>query len=330
MPMDYGHAETDRQLKSLEKKLKKMYRQAARNAEQKFTQYMDDFYRKDTANKAKVKAGTWSKEEYENWRANQLAYSKHLEEIKDIIAKDLHNVNKIAMKMARNGQLDVYALNYNFGTYEIEHGLGIDTSFDLYDRDTVERLMEENPDLLPPPSKKRQEEIDKSDVKWNKDKLTSTFTSSIVSGDDIPTMARRIAVVAQMDRNAAIRNARTMYTGAENGGRVASYKRAEVMGIDLKEQWVATLDDRTRHSHRQLDGELVKVGETFSNGCKFPGDPNGPPWEVWNCRCTLVTIVNGIDPMAFDKTDTLRRKLQNEQITYEQWKADKPKRKKKG
>lgn len=325
---DEGHKITDKEIIKLEKKLKRMYRQAARNAEQKFTQYMDDFYRKDTANRAKVKAGTWTKEEYENWRKNQLAYSKHLEEIKDVIAKDLHNVNKIAMKMARDGQIDVYALNYNFGTYEVEHGLGIDTSFDLYDHDTVERLMQEDPELLPPPSKKRQKEIDASDVKWNKQKLTSAFTASIVSGDDIPTMAKRISSVAQMDRNAAIRNARTMCTGAENGGRVASYKRAEKMGIDLKQQWVATLDGRTRHSHRQLDGEIIKVGEKFSNRCRFPGDPEGPPWEVYNCRCTTVAVVNGIDPMAFDKTDTLRRKLDNKSLTYEQWKAEKPKRKK--
>lgn len=27
-----------------------------------------------------------------------------------------------------------------------------------------------------------------------------------------------------------------------------------------------------------------------------PGGPNGRPEEVWNCRCTLVAVVAGIDP----------------------------------
>ena len=27
----------------------------------------------------------------------------------------------------------------------------------------------------------------------------------------------------------------------------------------------------------------------------FPGDPNGPPWETYNCRCTLIASVDGVD-----------------------------------
>lgn len=67
------------------------------------------------------------------------------------------------------------------------------------------------------------------------------------------------------------------------------------MGISLKQEWVATLDNRTRHSHRQLDGEKVDVGAKFSNGCRFPGDSDAPYAETMNCRCTLVAVIDGID-----------------------------------
>lgn len=317
---DPAHKETDRIIAGLEKKLKTAYSKAYGDAAEKFMQYMAAFDRKDAAHRADVAAGRWTEQEYTDWRRNQLLYADTLAGIRDTIAKDLHNTDKIAMQMVRDQQVDVYALNHNYATYEVEHGLGIDTSYTLYDHDTVERLMKDDPQLLPKPSARRQREIDAKDIAWNQQKLTSAFTASILSGDSIPKMAQKISEVAEMDRHAAVRNARTMCTGAENAGRSNGYKRAEAMGIDLKQQWVATLDGRTRDSHRELDGEIIKVGEKFSNGCRFPGDPEGAARETYNCRCALVAVVNGIDPMAFDKTDTLRRKLENSEITYEEWK----------
>ena len=317
---DPAHQETDKEIAGLEKKIKSVYRQAEKNATEKFNTYMAKFKVKDEAHKSDVASGKWTQEQYDNWRRNQLLYADNLSTIRDTIAKDLHNADKIATQMVRDKQVDVYALNHNYGTYEIEHGLGIDTSYSLYDHDTVERLIKDNPQLLPKPSAKKQREIDAKDIAWNKEKLSSAFTASILSGDSIPKMAQKISEVAEMDHHAAIRNARTMCTGAENAGRINSYERAKGMGIKMKQEWMATLDSRTRDSHRMVDGEIIEVGKKFSNGCRFPGDPEAPAREVYNCRCTLIAVVNGIDAGAFDKTDTLRRKLENATITYEEWK----------
>ena len=73
---------------------------------------------------------------------------------------------------------------------------------------------------------------------------------------------------------------------------------------------------RTRHSHRRLDGEKVEVGKKFSNGLRYPADPNGSYAEIMNCRCTLIAALDGID-------DTGKRwsKLP-EGMTYEQWKGE--------
>lgn len=317
---DPAHKETDRIIAGLEKKLKSVYREAEKNATEKFSVYMAKFKIKDEAHIADVASGKWTQKQYEDWRKNQLLYANTLSEIRDTIAQDLHNADKIAIQMVRDKQPDVYALNHNYGTYEVEHGLGVDTTYTLYDHDTVERLIKDDPQLLPKPSQRKQKEIDAKDIAWNKQKLTSAFTASILSGDSIPKMAQKISEVAEMDNHAAIRNARTMCTGAENAGRINSYKRAQGMGIKMKQEWMATLDSRTRDSHRMVDGEIVEVGKKFSNGCRFPGDPEAPAREVYNCRCTMVAVVNGINPGAFDKTDTLRRKLENATITYDEWK----------
>lgn len=121
-----------------------------------------------------------------------------------------------------------------------------------------------------------------------------------------------------MDERAATRAARTALTGAECAGRMGAYRRALALGVGVRKRWLATLDGRTRDSHRLLDGESVGVEERFSNGLLYPGDPTGPASEVWNCRCTLVADVAGVDAdgqprpsRAVDETDPK---------AYEAWK----------
>ena len=217
----------------------------------------------------------------------------------------------------------MYALNHNYGTFEIEQKAMIDTSYVLYDRQTVERLIREHPDLLPPPepnSKVARAIAAGKDIAWNKKKVQSELLQGILQGEAITKLAQRMQNVTNGNYSNSVRYARTMYTGAENAGRVDAYKRAEKMGIEGEMQWVATLDGRTRHSHRQLDGERIKIGGKFSNGCRYPGDPQGKPSEVYNCRCTLIEQMVGLE---HDLSGRSLAKLDGK--TYEEWKASKPK-----
>ena len=77
------------------------------------------------------------------------------------------------------------------------------------------------------------------------------------------------------------------------------------MGIKVKKEWMSTHDLRTRLSHRKIDGERVDPSEKFSNGLLHPGDPNGEACEVWNCRCTMVSYLDGTGGQ--------------ERETYEEW-----------
>lgn len=125
------------------------------------------------------------------------------------------------------------------------------------------------------------------DLKWNAKKVNAELLQSIQKGESIPKLAKRLQTVTDMNKNAAIRNARTMVTSAENVGRVNSMKDLENQGIGMRKRWIATLDTRTRDTHNELNGEAIPVNETFWNGLKYPGDYNGSPGEVYNCRCTL-------------------------------------------
>ena len=216
----------------------------------------------------------------------------------------------------------IYSLNRNFAAYDIEQKCGRDIGFDLLDEQTVRRLIEEQPDLMPyySPIRARQRGFD---LAFGKRQITKQLTTGILMGESIPKLADRLQTnIPTMMRNSAIRAARTAVTGAQNAGRIESYIEAEEMGIKLQKCWLATLDDRTRHSHAAIDGEAVGTKEYFSNGCMYPGDPQGEPSEVYNCRCTMITEIEGIDtsraPRRARDPET-GRNIIVEGMTYSEW-----------
>ena len=178
----------------------------------------------------------------------------------------------------------------------------------------------EQPELMPnyPLARALRRGID---LAYGRRQITASVTSSILQGRSLRGIADDLQQrITTMDRTSAIRTARTAFTGAQNAGRMDSYAAAEKMGIKLKKEWLATLDGRTRHSHAALDGEKVGTDEKFSNGCRFPGDPQGRPGEVYNCRCTMVAALDDVD------TAGAKRRTQDGLIpdmTYAQWEASK-------
>jgi HK97 family phage portal protein len=104
-------------------------------------------------------------------------------------------------------------------------------------------------------------------------------------------MAKQIqSMYSDFSRGRANTIARTEMAGAVNSGALEGYKQA---GIEKKE-WLATMDGSTRDSHAQLDGEVVNVTESFTQGnfpMNHPGDPSAPPEETINCRCALLPIL---------------------------------------
>ncbi len=131
-----------------------------------------------------------------------------------------------------------------------------------------------------------------------------------------------------MNFKSAVRAARTATTAAQNAGRIDGYIAAENMGIKLKKQWLSTLDSRTRHSHAMLDGETIGTNETFSNGCKYPGDPNGTAEEIYNCRCTLVSVIEDAPAQNAQRRARSTATGKNyiiEDMTYTEWESGKKK-----
>lgn len=309
--MDIGHQETEQVLRRTERELKRIYLQAQTEAQQKLEDHFRKYEIKDRIKREALRKGEITEAEYAYWRKGQICIGQRWHDMVDTLTQDYVNADKIAMSTIYGHMPEAYAINHNYATFQVEQGSHIDTSYTLYDRSTVERLVRDNPELLPKP----RVDIPK-DKRWNRAHIRDAITQGIVQGEDLRKVAHRLQKVTDMDYRAALRNARTSVTGAQNAGRVEAYHRAEKMGIELEQEWLATLDGRTRHSHRQMDGKRVKIGEKFDNGCMYPGDPSGPPEEVYNCRCTLVPVVKGIDQSDAPRNDKLGG------MSYEEWKNE--------
>ena len=323
--MDYAHRQTEKLIKKTEKKVREVYGKASEELKTKLDDHMKKFRKKDSEMKKMVEQGLISKEEHAKWRRNNLLAGRRWQQMQDKAASDFRNADKISRKIVNGDRADVYAMNYNWSTYRIEKGLQINTDFTLYSRESVERMLTRNPDMLPPAGKITEQAIrDMQAKRWTKRQMQSVATQAIIQGDSIPDIAKRLAnEVGEKNCNAMIRNARTMMTGAQNAGRIEAHDRAREMGIKVDDYWVSTFDERTRESHRAMNGEKRGDDGYFSNGLQFPADPSGDPAEVYNCRCTLVGQIRGFedDLQTFD--------VQNDPdvggMTYDEWLEAKPK-----
>lgn len=57
-----------------------------------------------------------------------------------------------------------------------------------------------------------------------------------------------------------------------------------------QKEWLAVLDNRTRHDHAMANGQRRPVDQPFNVGgyeMQFPLDPRGPASETVNCRCMM-------------------------------------------
>lgn len=294
---DKAHRITDKMLEQMEKRLSAIYSRASKEIQKTADEYFAKFKKQDEAKRKLLEQGKITEEEYKKWRKGKVMYGKRFTEMKEQCAKQLLNVNQTALAYV-NGKLpEVYAINYNALESAVD-GVG-GYSFTLVDADTIKNLATTDTSLLP------YKKIDPAkDIPWNMKKINAEVLQGILQGESMDKIAKRIKHVQDMNRDSAIRSARTIVTGAENKGRQDSYARAEADGIVLQKQWLATDDGRTRHWHAELDGQTVKQDGVFSNAVgliKYPGDPGAHPSNVYNCRCSMRAVVKGFKKAQVQK-----------------------------
>ncbi len=155
------------------------------------------------------------------------------------------------------------------------------------DEDKVERSLERKTEEL-----RFSERLYKNTEKL-KDNVKEEMARGFSTGSDYATIARQVSLRAGISLGRACTIART------EGHRVTEESRLDCMRESVKKgartvkQWDSTLDDVTRGTHRELDGQIREVEEPFeipSTGARamHPGG-FGIAKEDINCRCAMTT-----------------------------------------
>lgn len=126
------------------------------------------------------------------------------------------------------------------------------------------------------------------DIKDLQKKISGEISRGLATGQMFAEIARNISGYARINLNNAMRIARTEGHRIQCKASMDACNKAKSKGADVVKQWDASLDRKTRKSHRKVDGEIRELDEPFSNGLDYPGEPKGKASEVINCRCALL------------------------------------------
>lgn len=150
-------------------------------------------------------------------------------------------------------------------------------------------------------------------------RTVGSLAQSVALGEGQRKAVKRLGLVLEKDANSLATTVRTERKRVSSKAQLDSMKRAEDKGLKLKKVWVASLDGRTRGSHRKLDGQSVPIdGEFHIRGhkAKAPG-LFGVPDEDINCRCTMITTVDEVS------IEDMQRRGKGREVgkykTYEEW-----------
>lgn len=330
--MDYGAKVADKAIQSTAKQIHKIYQQAAKDLQEKLADFKKKHKAKQAEMLAKLEKGEITEAAYQSWMRGQVFIGKEWEDKIDQAIKTVEEANKQAVLLVSTNRLDVFAENYNHAAYELEKQLKGVVSFNLYNDAAVARLIKKKPKMLP-----KWKIDEKKDYKWNRQKVENAITQGIIQGESIDRITDRLVESLCTSNDSKMRTfARTSITGAQNAGRQEQMEDAEDEGIELEKRWVATLDDRTRDLHQELDGQQVPINEPFRVGgyeIDYPGDPSAEPEMVYNCRCSMIEVYKGISRKsvrrAYEDPDEggHRRSYTVQDMTYKEWKAWKEGRK---
>lgn len=129
--------------------------------------------------------------------------------------------------------------------------------------------------------------------------IQETIDEGVNEGYGTDVIARNIQKIllekgVEIAKWRAQRIARTEVVGASN---VGAMEGARSLGQPTQKVWISTRDNRTRDIHAEVDGQMVSLDDKFDVGGELldcPGDPNGSPENIINCRCAVAFRVKRI------------------------------------
>lgn len=216
----------------------------------------------------------------------------------DLILEPIHELHKLYYDNVLESKQFIYQKGYELAELEVlnkiqEHvSMKSDTS-PIFHPEDLSSLLEK--DQLFGTSKSAAAKLEKDTFNASQKTLTrvdkdinNILVDSYREGVGYKEVGRRLTKkFNQLQTFEAERIARTETHSAHELGTMQAFEDLDVEYL----QWDAHLDNRVRETHEEINGEIIPLGGTFSNGLKYPGDKNGPIKEWINCRCHGVPYI---------------------------------------
>ena len=133
--------------------------------------------------------------------------------------------------------------------------------------------------------------------------LNDQLTQGLIRGESYQNVAKRIKERMDVGATNTLRIAQTEMHRCHVEGRLAGFQQADRAGVELDYIWTATVDNRTRDMHQDMDGrkaDAVIDGRpmfALPDGLTVEGPGlTGIPEHDINCRCTVRSEITGYSP----------------------------------
>lgn len=270
MAFDKAHKETDKILKRTEKNIKYTYNAAYKEVKSDMESIMSKLNLDPTLTPQE--------------RLNLSNKYDRLNQLSKEIAEVVNNANKEAVKYINGQSVDVYKMNYE---QEADRLFG----FDKLNNTAIKQVIAGNENPFTKLAYKDLEDKVRLQALLQRD-----LTTSLLKGESIPNMAKRLKGTIERSMADSVRIARTETTRIEAAARIDVGKQGEKLGFVMMKEWVATSDDRTREEHLEANGQIVPIDEPFVVGGEdmmYPGDwsMGASASNTINCRCTVINKI---------------------------------------
>lgn len=244
--------------------------------------------------------------------------NKELIRIGEMLTEDYREV----VKTIRQTQQNAYIEKFLMSLYLYEMASQTSMQFDVPTASVINKAIEQPIEFikLVPTLQKYRDEVLK--------KIRIHITQGIMSGEGYSKIAKALRDDIGMTKAQSQRVARMEAGRAMSQAGLDSAKVAKDNGLTgMKKRWLATKDNRTRDTHRHLDGKAIDIDDNFhSSGCigqapkLFVGVASAK--ENIGCRCKLLYYFDE------DELPTVMRTKDDGVIpfvTYREWEKEKRK-----
>ena len=128
--------------------------------------------------------------------------------------------------------------------------------------------------------------------------LREEIFSGLTRGLSYKDIAKQVKNRMDIGATNAVRIVQTESHRIRESAKLDSMVHAQEIGVEQKKRWLSTLDGSTRDSHQELDGETIELMQEFDgeSGSGLAPGQMGSASEDINCRCTLITVIEGFEP----------------------------------